>query len=203
MGIGTDTCAAQSNVSPTITRRATIATVTDGRWVPDDQLVPAILAGQHIRTADLTDADRAWAVAGLQLAGLTVEEVADLLKCSKRLIITVRTTPLFAVCLYAQTETANWCNELSLASSGFKHVATERDSLAVELERTRGKLARLLDGHIVGTPTCSRCGTPWDRGNTYFHGGKRRCRNCNRAKAKAYRERCKQQEVEPAPVQLS
>jgi hypothetical protein len=36
---------------------------------------------------------------------------------------------------------------------------------------------------------CSVCGLPWDEANTYWHNGRRRCRNCNRARSRALRAR--------------
>lgn len=164
------------------------------RWQPDDQLVPAILAGSRKRMADLSDSDRSWVVAGLGIAGLTAEEIAERLKCSLRLVRSVRALPLTRAFEYAQTETTNWVNEARLASTALRAAESRIAAMESELTRARAKLSRMIDAHIVGTPSCRRCGTPWDRGNTYFEGGKRRCRNCNRLKQQRFRERQKAQE---------
>jgi hypothetical protein len=166
------------------------------RWQPDEQLVPAILAGSRKRMADLQDNDRAWVVAGLGLAGLKAEDIAERLKCSLRLVRSIRALPLTKACVYAQTETTSWRNETRLATSALKERDIRINALVGELERARSKLSRLIDAHVVGTPSCGRCGTPWDKGNTYYEGTKRRCRNCNRLKQQAFRERRKAQDLD-------
>ena len=157
------------------------------RWHPDDQLVPALLAGSSLIMADLRHEDRCWAVAGLTVAGLAGEDIRDLLKCSLRLVRKIQAMPLTAACVYMHTETAAWRNERSLTAAGYRHMVGQRDALAAELERTRDKLNRLLDAHLVGEKCCPRCGTPWDKGNTYFNQGKRYCRECNRRRQREFR----------------
>lgn len=146
--------------------------------------------------ANLGDNDRAWVVAGLTVAGLTAEDIRDRLKCSLRLVRAIVALPLTRACLYAQTETENWIGENRLLQGGLRRRDTQIASLASELDRTREKLNRMIDAHVTGTASCGRCGTPWDKGNTYFEGTKRRCRNCNRLKQQAFRDRRKSQGTE-------
>lgn len=171
---------------------------TDGgeqRWQPDEQLIPAILAGSPKRMSDLCEPDRCWTVAGLGRAGLTAEDIADRLKCSLRLVRTIRAMPLTRAFVYAQTETATWIQESQLAAATLAAVQRELETTRAELAAARDRLGRLIDAHITGTESCGRCGTPWDHGNTYWEGTKRRCRNCNRLKQQAFRDRRKNAEV--------
>lgn len=164
------------------------------RWQPDAHLVPAILAGAPVRMADLPENDRCWAVAGQIVAGVKAEDIAARMRCSLRLVRSIAALPQTQAFLYAQTETQTWINESHLAKSALKVAESRARTAEEELARTREKLSRLIDAHITGTPSCRRCGTPWDRGNTYFEGTKRRCRNCNRIKQAEFRARRRAQQ---------
>ena len=70
------------------------------RWEPDEQLVPAVLASvRGYSMAALSFPDRCWVVAGLTLAGLTAEEIAERLACSLRLVRSLRAEDMTQVCL--------------------------------------------------------------------------------------------------------
>lgn len=136
----------------------------------------------------LGDADRSWVVAGLRARGMTVDEVAARLKCNRRLVLTVMNSPLTAVCLYAQTETHAFGQELHLRDSALRAVEAQLVQAVADRDRYRRQRDNLIDAQIVGAAVCRRCGTPWDAGNTYECQGKRYCRECNRRKQKALRE---------------
>lgn len=179
------------------------------RWLPDDQLVHAILAGGHRDIRTLGQEDRSWVIAGLKAfgrakvqvgdddesrkgRGMTSEDIAERLCCSLRLVRTIQARPLTRIAEYALHETKNFTDELRLARSSITaHEITEA-RLREELKRTREQLNRLIDAQIVGEDLCKRCGTPFDKVNTYFEAGKRRCRECNRRKQQKWRDRQKE-----------
>lgn len=142
--------------------------------------------------AQLSASDRSWVVAGLTVAGLTAGEIADRLDCSLRLVRSIRAEDMTAVCAYVQTESRNFADELRLAAATAKGQAGRIVALVEELDRTRGKLDRLIDAHIVGARCCPKCGVPMDRWNAYECNGKRYCRNCHRERQRVYRERVRE-----------
>jgi hypothetical protein len=161
-------------------------TDTDGpatteRWEPDDQLVPAALAGGKAM-ADLALPDRCWAVAGLTRAGITAPDIADRLGCSLRLVRSVRAEPMTQLCLRYMEETSAFTDELRLARSEQTRLAGELATTTREHVRIKGQLANLLDAHMLGAVgTCKR-GHPFTDYNTYVcpQSGKRSCRTCRR-----------------------
>lgn len=151
--------------------------------MPDDQLIPAVLAGNSRRMEDLDIPDRCWLVAGLTLAGLTAEEIADRLCCCLRLVRSVRAMELTMVCTLMQKDANNFADELRLAHGELKTKDHELDELRAELARTKGKLDRMIDEKIVGFRICEN-GHVMDRYNSYVQEktGKTFCRACNRDK---------------------
>ena len=169
------------------------------KWSPDEHLVASIMSGSSaLRMSDLKTPDRCWAVAGMLLAGVKPGEIAMRLDCTLRLVRSVIALPMTTVCTYAQVETENWINEGRLKDSALRAVQERNAELGGEVERTRDKLNRMIDAAIVGEDSCKRCGTPWDKGNTYWHNGRRFCRCCNARRNKDYREARKS--VEPVRV---
>jgi hypothetical protein len=156
------------------------------------QLIPAVLAGGGRKMSQLAAPDRCWVVAGLTVAGLTAGDIADRLDCSLRLVRSIRADDMTAVCVYVQTESRNFADELRLAQTAAKGQAMRVGELSQELGRTKDKLNRLIDAHIVGARCCPKCGTPMDRWNDYVCNGKSYCRACHRERQKAYRERSKE-----------
>jgi hypothetical protein len=161
------------------------------RWEPDDQLVAAILAGSPRTMADLSGPDRCWLVAGLTLARLTAEDIADRMRCSLRLVRTIRAEDMTQVCLRMQQETEHFTDELRLARSEHRAALAALESMTVERDRLRDRLDRLLDAHIVGAPPCPRCGTPVAGYNAYTWRERTFCRECHRRRNLAYRARSK------------
>ncbi|WP_237075649.1 hypothetical protein [Mycobacteroides abscessus] len=165
---------------------------TQQRWMPDDQLIPAVLAGNSRRMEDLDIPDRCWLVAGLTLAGLTAEEIADRLCCCLRLVRSVRAMELTMVCTLMQKDANNFADELRLAQGELKARDHELDELRAELARTKGKLDRMIDEKIVGFRICEN-GHVMDRYNSYVQEktGKTFCRACNRDKQQEFRDQRK------------
>ncbi len=94
-----------------------------------------------------------------------------------------------AVCVYALTESTNFASELRLAKSDNTNLRRHVQQLTDEVERTKSKLDRLVDAHIVGVRCCPKCGSPMDKWNTYVCNGKDYCRECHRQRSKMYRAR--------------
>lgn len=162
------------------------------RWLPDMQLIPAVLAGGGRKMSQLSSSDRCWVVAGLTLSGLTAEEIADRLDCSLRLVRSIRAEDMTAVCTYVQTESRNFTDELRLAQMQLRQTAMALQSTEAELFRTKGKLDRMVDAHIVGARCCPKCSTPMTGYNVYVWGGKNYCRECHRQRSRLSRERARE-----------
>lgn len=179
--------------------------VTDdrSRWVPDEQLIPSVLAGSGKKMSELGSSDRSWVVAGLTLAGLTAEDIADRMGCSLRLVRSIRAEDMTRVCALMQQESAAFANELRLSRSEAGNQGRRVNELRVELGRTREKLDRLLDAHITGVKSCGRCSSPMDRYNSYVHNGKEFCRNCHRRRQQQYRDAQSFVQVLPGVVAFS
>jgi hypothetical protein len=137
--------------------------------------------------ADLSVPDRCWLVAGLTLARLTADDIADRMRCSLRLVRTIRAEDMTQVCLRIQQETEHFTDELRLARSEHRAAITALESMTRERDRLRGQLDRLLDAHLAGD--CPRCGTPVAGYNAYTWRGRTFCRECHRRRNLAYRAR--------------
>jgi hypothetical protein len=164
----------------------TIAGVPD-RWEPDEQLVPAVLAGSPQTMADLSTPDRCWLVAGLTLARLTAEDIADRMRCSLRLVRTIRAEDMTQVCLRMQQETHTFTDEIRLARSEHRAAVASVAALTAERDRLRAQIDRMLDAHMLGEPPCRGCGTSMTGYNVYVHRTRRFCRECHRQRQARYR----------------
>lgn len=171
------------------------------RWAPDEQLVPAILAsGKRVDGMKQLDGpDRCWVVAGLTVAGLTAEDIADRLDCSLRLVRSIRAEDMTQVCVIMARESRNFADELRLARADAKAKTQELDETNAELVRTKGQLSRLIDAQIVGARLCGKCGTPMVGYNVYVHKktGKEYCRECHRRRQQNYRD---ERKIGPAQI---
>lgn len=133
-------------------------TVDDsGKWEPDPHLIDAANQGR-LRMADLSLADRSWVVAGLQAGGLTAGETAMRLRCSLRLIRTIRADPMTSVCLFAMEQSvvmAAACAQLQ------RQVADAQRQTFVEAQRLNTMKAerdRLVDTLAGRKPAAVRPG---------------------------------------------
>lgn len=151
-------------------------------WEPDHLLVPAVLAASRPIATIAAKQDRCWLVAGLKVAGLTADDMADRLKCSLRLVRTLMAEPMTLVCRMYLAEADAFGEELRLVRHELavrtRHLELERD----EAERVRDQRDRMLDMVLTGEPiaVCRRAGHLMDKYNTYVHPKtkKRSCRAC-------------------------
>lgn len=144
--------------------------------------------------ADLSTPDRCWLVAGLTLAHLTAEDIADRMRCSLRLVRTIRAEDMTAVCIRVQQESHAFTDELRLSRSEHKAALMALDRMTTERDRLRDQVDRMLDAHMIGASPCIRCGTPMTGYNVYVHRDRKFCRECHRRRQASYRARARQTE---------
>jgi hypothetical protein len=166
------------------------------RWAPDDQLLPALLAGSTtIRYADLARGDRAWAIAGLRLNGVTAEAIADQMDCSLRQVRAVAAEPAAILARFYMVESEAFADTLRMLQGDLARLSRELTETAAERDRYKGHLGRMIDAALVGDlgPTFARCGHPKTRYNTYTapKTGKTSCRMCHAEAQAEYRARLK------------
>ena len=147
----------------------------------------AVLAGSSRTMADLSAPDRCWLVAGLTLARLTAEDIADRMRCSLRLVRTIRAEDMTQVCLRMQEESEHFASELRLARSEHRAALATVAAVTGERDRLRGQLDRMLDAHTLGAPPCPKCGTPVAGYNAYQWRERKFCRECHRRRQASYR----------------
>jgi hypothetical protein len=178
--------------------------VTDDRvrWDPDEQLIPSVLAGSGRKMSQLGSSDRSWVVAGLTLAGLTAEDIADRMDCSLRLVRSIRAEDMTRVCARMQSESQNFGDELRLLVSANRAQALTIVELQSELVRAREKLGRVLDARM-GQRRCGKCDSAMTGYNLYVHNGKEFCRECHRRRQQAYRDAQSFVQVLPGVVVVS
>lgn len=171
------------------------------RWAPDEQLVPAVLAGSAHLMAALSAPDRAWLVAGLTVAGWPAERIAASCGCSLRLVRTIRADPLTLVCERLAAESEHFADELRLVRSEMSRLAADHVTLLADRDRMTRMIARYT-GAADGRPLCSKGRHPMTSYNTYERTdpvtGRTRswCRECGRARQAAYRSRLRVQKHE-------
>lgn len=175
------------------------------RWVPDDSMVVEVLCSPRsfLRMTGLSAADRAWLVAGLSVRGLTAEEIAARTHCSLRLVRTIRSWEMTAVCEWVHSRVVVLEGEVSAARSSGVFLSGELGVARREVARVRGQVdqlvAKLSAGEKVGVFRCGHLRVDW---NVYVQRGvdgkgvgfsREFCRECNNARASRYRERRKAQ----------
>ena len=170
------------------------------RWVPDEQLVPAILAGGPQTMRDLSPPDRSWVVAGLRLKGLTAAEIADRLRpCSLRQIRAINAEPMTAVCMMYQVERENFANTNRMSETDVRRLSAELAEALSAAARYKRQLDIMLDLHVTGEAGAAFvCGCPKTKYNTYVYvtkDGKTKtsCRTHRTLAVAASRERQRQQ----------
>lgn len=159
------------------------------RWQPDDQLIAAVRCGSGSRKmADLIDADRSWVVAGLTLAGLTADDIADRLSCSLRLVRSIRAADMTQVCLLLQSESQHFAQQMALSESDTRMLRRDLAAMTQDRDRIKGQFDRVLDARMVGqqVDVCGRRHVMTDY-NTYWHDGRRWCRECHAERQRDYR----------------
>lgn len=154
------------------------------RWSPDFLLVDAILAGSSRTMADLSKGDREWAVAGLHRAGLSVTDIEDRLKCSRRAVMTLMVDPMTLLSALHMDETDHFTEELRLVRSELATALAAAAEANAELGRVREQRDRLIDAAMVGevVKMCAKGRHILDRYNVYTNPttGKSQCIACRR-----------------------
>ncbi|WP_301121066.1 hypothetical protein [Mycolicibacterium fortuitum] len=136
------------------------------------------------KMTELSELDRSWLVAGLTLAGVTAQDIADRMGCSLRLVRAIRAESITQFAVVAQTESHALGNELR--AERCEHSVTRRE-LAVsraEVDRLRGQVDELVKALAKFEPVrvCPKK-HPMVGYNVYRHGGREYCRECNRLRA--------------------
>ena len=139
---------------------------------------------------DLAELDRAWLVAGLTLAGLTAQDIADRLSCSLRLVRTIRADAMTQVCLMAQHRETALLDEIRRIELEYKLTRRGLDMMQAEANRLRMQRDQILDAHTTGGVTVfPRCGHPKVGYNVYRSQGREYCRECRRDWDQNHRKR--------------
>lgn len=133
--------------------------------------------------------DRCWVVAGLGLAGLTAEQIADRLGCSLRLVRSVRAEPTTAMAAWAITEANHFADELRLARCEQTRLTEELRASSAEARRLRTQVNKLATPPGRLWPLCPKGKHPMNPANTYMHGRRTYCRVCHAQRQSAYRSR--------------
>lgn len=166
--------------------------MTSDRWEPDSNIIAAALSTPKFRQrmTDLTPPDRSWLVAGLTLAGLTAQGIADRLSCSLRLVRTVRADDMTQVCLMAQQREASLLDDVRKMELEYRLTRLGLDAQRAETDRLRTQLDQILDAYTTGTLTMfPRCGHPKVGYNVYRYRDREYCRTCRRTWDQTRRKR--------------
>lgn len=168
------------------------------KWSPDDQLLPALLAGSRtIRYAELSPGDRAWAIAGLRRAGVTAEAIEAQMTCSLRQVRAVAAQPAAILATFYMNESEAFADTLRMYQGEVARLTREAADAITERDRYREQLGRMIDAAMTGElgPTFPKCSHPKTRYNTYEHRkngeltGKTSCRMCHAEAQAEYRAR--------------
>lgn len=168
-----------------------------GQWLPDAQLLPALLAGStSVTYAQMTRGDRAWAIAGLRRAGITAEAIAEQLLCSLRQVRAVAAEPAAIMARFYMDEADAFEDTLRMYQGDVARIDRERAEAQAAADRYRDQLRTMIDG--VGS-SFPKCGHPKTWGNTYKapKTGKLSCRMCHADAQAEYRERQRAAEATP------
>lgn len=147
------------------------------RWEPDRNIVAAVLSTPKAtrKMTDLSGPDRSWLVAGLTLAGMTAQSIAERMSCSLRLVRTVRAEDMTQVCFLAQQQERVLADQLRQAELSHRLMRLELKSA----ERLRRQLDQIVDAHVTGTLSVfPRCGHPKVGYNVYRCRKREYCRTC-------------------------
>lgn len=131
------------------------------------------------KMTDLSGPDRSWLVAGLTLAGVTAQDIADRLSCSLRLVRTIRAEDMTQVCYLAQQQLKTMADDLRQAQLAERLTSRDLTKSQAETARARVQVDDLLDALATGgIETFPRCGHPKVKYNVYSSKGKDYCREC-------------------------
>jgi DNA-binding CsgD family transcriptional regulator len=164
------------------------------RWRPDLHMVDAVLSMPKAsrRLTELDMPDRCWLVAGLTVRGLTAKQIAERCGCSERLAKAVRAEAAYQVAIVAHEELQAITHQLHAESSEHSHTRRELQVCRSEHDRVRMQFDQLISSHLTGrVPVFPKCQHPQLKHNVRERGGKRFCRECDRLRQQARRQRLK------------
>lgn len=118
-------------------------TSAEERWYPDEALV-LTLETRSLEMRHLSGPDRSWVVASLTVKGWTVAAIADRLRCSLRLVQTIKTEPMTQVALYALALADELASERAAARLAQATAATQARLQADTITRLSGQRDALL-----------------------------------------------------------
>ncbi|WP_263999414.1 hypothetical protein [Mycobacterium yunnanensis] len=149
----------------------------------DSHLVSAVMSTPKAGRAmtELAGPDRAWLVAGLTAAGVTAQDIADRLRCSLRLVRSIRADPVTQLCecilradqVASDQARSEWVDHMATRAE-LRRVRTEMARLQVQLDQL---VAESTSGRLTTFPKCRH---PKTKYNVYSHGGRDHCRQCRR-----------------------
>lgn len=145
----------------------------DERWQPDEALALTVRT-RSLEVKDLSGPDRSWLVASLTIQGWTVAAIADRLKCSLRLVQTIKTEPMTRVALYAlglaheladerglrHVESSLAAGQLAACQREIARLSSQRDALLAQLARMRKEHTNVSDASAVPVPGLRRIARP-------------------------------------------
>lgn len=141
---------------------------------------------------DLSGPDRSWLVAGLTLAGMTAQSIADRLSCSLRLVRTIRSEEMTEVCYRSQKLEAEMSDEVRRSELALRLSRRELDRAQQVTQQVKLQLDQIIDAHMAGTlKLFPKCGHPKLDYNVYEFDGRLFCRMCAAERAASYRRRKK------------
>jgi len=137
--------------------------VDDERWQPDEALLLTVRT-RSLEIRELSGPDRSWIVAGLSSRGWTVAAIADRLRCSLRLVQTVKAEPMTRVAVYALDMSARLTRERDLRmseESAARIRAAEQDRIIERLTAQRDALlAQIRMSAATGRSTTLQSRSP-------------------------------------------
>lgn len=111
--------------------------------MPDEALVLTVRT-RCLDMKQLSGPDRSWIVASLTVQGWTVAAIADRLKCSLRLVQTIKTEPMTRVALYALELANELANERALRQLEAADAAFQATAQQATISRLSGQRDALL-----------------------------------------------------------
>lgn len=156
------------------------ADVGEEEWAPDEQLIDALLAGSPTTMADLSAHDRAWAVAGMKLRGMTAEQIKERLGCSLRLVRAIAAEPGACMAKLYMIEREAFADTYRMTDAEIRRLARALAEAERDRDRAIAERNRLIERQLGG-PAFPKCGHPRTRYNTYKapKTGKESCRRCH------------------------
>jgi hypothetical protein len=124
------------------------------RWQPDEALVLTVRT-RCMEMKELSGPDRSWVVASLTVQGWTVAAIAERLRCSLRLVQTIKTEPMTRVAMYALEISAQLAGERALRQYEAASAAAQAAAQQQTISRLSGQRDALL-AHVQAVQRAQR-----------------------------------------------